>query len=76
MLLAQIIIVYIVRRRDLEAPCSEFTVNVFIKNDGHVPIGHGHTGALAMQMGEALVFRVNANGRIAHDGLGTGRGDG
>ena len=73
--LTQIVVVDVVRRVTFKQP-FEFAVHVFVEDDQHLPIGHGHPGAFAVEVGEALVFRVDANRCIAHDGLRAGGRDG
>ena len=74
--LAQIIVVDVVRRGHFQAARSEFAVHVLVEDDRHLPIGHGHPGAFAVKVGEALVFGVDANRRVAHNGLRAGGRDG
>ena len=74
--LTQVVVVDVVRRGHLQATRSEFAVHVFVEDDRHLPIGHGHPSAFAVEVGEALVFGVDANRCVAHDGLRAGGRDG
>ena len=53
--LTQIVVVDVVRRVTFKTR-SEFAVHVLVEDDRHLPIGHGHPGAFAVEVGKALVF--------------------
>ena len=60
----------VVRRRDLEAACSEIHLDIAVFNDGDLPVYQGDQHLLAAQVTIALVGGVDADRRVGHDGLG------
>ena len=75
-LLAEFVVVRVVGGGHLQATGSELAVDVLVEDDRDAASGHGNDGPLAVQVGVALVLRVNADGRVGEDGLRTGRGNG
>ncbi len=69
-----LVVVLVVRRRDLDHAGAEFLVHIVVGNDGdlaaHQRQGHG----LADQMLVALVFRVDHHGHVAQHGFRAGGG--
>ena len=76
-LLAQHIIVHVVRRRHLQASRTELDVHVLVLNHGNLPPHERHDHLLTFQMLVLRVVRVDTHRRIAHNRLrARGRYDG
>ena len=71
---AQHLVVDIVRRGSLQAAGTEFDVHVFVFDHRDAASDDGHDDAFAVKVPVAWVVRVDAHGRIAEDGFGTGGG--
>mmetsp|Transcript_27014 Transcript_27014/g.77938 ORF Transcript_27014/g.77938 Transcript_27014/m.77938 type:complete len:202 (+) Transcript_27014:624-1229(+) len=62
---------------DLKSTSTELHIDVFIGNDGDGPTsGHGNNGLLTNQVLVSLILRVDTNGCVAHNGLGSSSGYG
>ena len=70
---ADIVVVDIVGRRNLEASRPEILVHIAVLDHRHFPIHQRHNHMLAAQPVVTLVIRVHADRRIAHDSLRPGR---
>ena len=74
--LAQHVVVHVVGRGDLQGSRTELDVDVRVADDGDRAADERHDDAgVGGQILIARVVGVDAEGRIAEDGLGTGRGD-
>ena len=67
----QHIVIYVMGRSHLQASCAKLHVNVFILNDRNNAIHQRHDDFLAAQPVSLRVVRINAHGRVSHDGLRT-----
>ena len=70
-LLAQHIVIHIVGGSDLQTARTELDVDIVILDDGDDTVDQRHYDFLAAQPLVLWVGRVDAHGRVAHDGLGT-----
>mmetsp|Transcript_23288 Transcript_23288/g.55014 ORF Transcript_23288/g.55014 Transcript_23288/m.55014 type:complete len:249 (-) Transcript_23288:1286-2032(-) len=76
-LLSNGIIIGIMAWCNLKSTSTKLHINVFIGNNGDSSTsGHGDNGLLTNQMLVSLIVRVDANGCVAHYGLGSGSGNG
>ena len=73
---AEVPVVGVMARRDLEATSTEFTVHVTVGNEGDLAVGDGQDELLAHEAGVAFIFRMHAHGGVAQHGFGAGGGDG
>ena len=71
---AEVVIVDVVGRGDFQGTGAEFAVDIFVHDDGHHAAYTGDDDTLAFEPLVALVLRMHADGRVAHDGLGAGGG--
>ena len=71
--LAQHIVVYVVRRGDLEAACAELNVDVVVLDDGDLAPHERDNDAPSAEVLVLRVVRIDAHGRVAHDRFGAGR---
>ena len=69
--LAQHVVVGVVGRSHLQASCSEFDVDISVFYDGNLAPYKRYDDALTLEPLVFRVFRVDAHGGIAHDGLRT-----
>ena len=67
--LAHLIIVEVVRRRDLEAAGAELRIDIVIGDDRDAPIGQRQRDLLTLQVTVAIVVRVNRNRGVTEHGL-------
>ncbi len=74
MLPAQLEIVHVVGRRDLEAPGAEFPVHIGIRDNGDSSACQRKLHIFSHQVGVPLVFRVHRHRSIAEHGLRPGGG--
>ena len=72
--LAQGPVVMVMAGRDLEGAGAEGHVHVLVGNNGQPASQYGQDGCFAYEMGIALVIGMDADSRIAGDGLGPGCG--
>ena len=73
MALADFKVVEVVRRRDLHAAGTEFTVDVFVGNHRNQAVGERKLEHLSDKVLVALVFGVNGNGLVTEKRFRTGR---
>src|SRR6185437_13652744 len=71
---ADLVVVEIVRRRDLDAAGAEGGVDVGVGNDWYRPVSERQRQAFADEMFVALVVRIHGDGRVAQHRLRTGGG--
>jgi len=71
---ANLVVVGVVRGRDLDDAGAEILVHVFVGDDRHQAAGDGQLDQLADQVGVALVFGVHHHGGVAQHGLRPGGG--
>ena len=72
-LLAEHIVIDIVGRGDLEAPCTELYIYILVLDHGDSTSYEGDDEALASEEVIALILGVDTHSGIPHDGLGAGR---
>ncbi len=70
MALADLVVVGIMTRRDLERACAKLRVDIFVGDDGDFAAEDGHDGGLAHQVAVTFVVGVDGDGGVAQDGLG------
>ena len=73
--LAHLKVVGVVSRRDLDAAGPEFLIDVRVGDDRDLAVRQRQLQRLADDVGVALVVRIDRHGRIAKQGLWTGRRD-
>ena len=73
--LSQHVVVYVVGRRNLQAACSELNIHITVLDDGDNASDERHNDFPSLQPLVLRVFRVDAHGRVAHDGFRTCRGN-
>ena len=73
--LSDLVVVEVVRRRDLQAPGAELLVDVGVADDRDLAFGERQHDALADQMPVALVLGVHRDRDVAEHRLGPGRRD-
>ena len=71
---ADLIVVSVMRRRDLEAAGTEIHLDIVVLDDGYLLVDERDKDFLALHPEMALVIGVDADGGIGHDGLRTRRG--
>ncbi len=72
---ADLIVVGVVTRRDLERPGAEGRVHILIGDHGDFPVEHGDARGLAHQLLVSFVVRVDGHRGIAQDGFRAGGAD-
>ncbi len=72
---ADLVVVEVVRGRDLHAAGAELGIDVFVGDDRDRAAGQRQVDALADQRAVALVVRVHRDGRVAEHRLGPRRRD-
>ena len=72
--LAQHVVVYVVGRGYFQTAGTELDVDVVVHDDGYDAVDQRHDYLLPFEEGVAGIVGVDAHGRIAQDGFGTGRG--
>ena len=72
--LAQHVVVLVVGRRYLQTARAKLNVYVAVFNHGNNAVHQRHNHLATLQPLVLGVFGVDTHGRIAHDGLGAGRG--
>ena len=75
-LLAEFVVIRVVRGRDFQRAGTELALHILIEDDGDATADQWHKRTLAFQVCVALIFRVNGDGGVAEDGFWTGGGDG
>ena len=73
--LADLVVVEIVRRRDLDAAGTEFRVHVVVGNDGYAAAGQRQLDFEPDQFGVALVLRVHRERAVSQHRFGARGGD-
>ena len=73
--LAEHVVVLVVCGSDLQTARAEVDFNVAVLDYGHHAADKGHDYTFALEPCVLGVLGVDAHGGVAHDGLGTGRGD-
>ena len=68
-------VVRVVGGRDLHDARAELALDVVVREDGDLAPGEREDDGLAVEVQVALVLGVHRDGRVAREGLGTGRGD-
>ena len=63
-------IVRVVSRRYLNAARSKLHINVFVRNDGYLPVGKRQFQHFSDNIFIALIVRINGNGGISEHRLG------
>ena len=69
MLLANRKIIPVVRRRHFQAARAKIRRHILVRDDGNLHPSQGDPNMQAMQCRVALVFRVDRNGAVGHDGF-------
>ena len=67
MFLSKLIVVHIMRRRDLQRTCTEVHTYIFIHDNGNAAIYQWDINMLSMQMPVPLILRMDTNSSISHD---------
>ncbi len=75
MALADLIVVQVVRGRDLDHAGAEFAVDIVVGDDGDLAVGQRQAHGLADQCGVALVFRMHHHRDVAQQRFGPRGGD-
>ena len=68
---ADLIVVGVMRRRDLEAARTEIHLDIVVLDDWYFLVDERDKDFLALHPEVALVIGIDADGGIGHDGLGT-----
>ncbi len=69
---AHLVIVEIVRRRDLDAASAEFSIYIIVGNDRDLPAGEGQLYHAPYKVGITLVFRVHCHRAVTQHGFWPG----
>ena len=76
MFLSQQVIIGIMRRCYLQCSRTNIHRYIFLSNNGNAAVDQRNKSKLPLQVFISLIIRMNKNGGITHDGLGTDGGDG